>query len=280
MKYLVGGHVSVSGGVDKAVVRASNIGANCMQIFSGSPRVWKRKDLKLLAVDKLFAKQKKLGVRSIIIHSIYLINLASKNDELLVKSFSAVKYDLEFSSLVKALGVVVHLGSHQGRGWEAVREGVKQQIIKLLEVTPSNSYLLIENSAGQKGKLCSELSEVRWLLDEVNNSRLGWCFDTCHAFANGYSLGKGGSRSVVKEITNLSLWSSLRCVHVNDSRDEFGSGRDRHANLEQGYIPVEDLRSFVNDKRVKKLPLILEVPGENKEGPNVKNINTLKSYLT
>ncbi len=289
----IGAHVSASGGLDKAVERAHEIGANCAQIFSGSPRVWKRTDLTKFDPKKMFSKRKELNVEPIFTHSLYLINLASDNPDLLRKSFEVLQYDLQFDSLIGGSGIVVHLGSHQGRGFEIVREQVAEQIAKLLETTPESSTFLIENSAGQNGKLCSDLSEIRWLIDRVEVllsstgsgtipaiSRLGWCFDTCHAHAAGYSLGESQgsliSKSAITEITRLDLWETLRCIHVNDSRDDFDSGRDRHENLGKGNISQVDLAYFVNYIEVVNIPLILEVPGYEGNGPDMENITYLR----
>lgn len=296
MSRKIGAHVSASGGLDKAVERAHAIGANCAQIFSASPQVWKRTDLSKFDTKKMFSKREELHVDPIFTHSLYLINLATDNPDLLRKSFDALQYDLQFDSMLKGSGIVVHLGSHQGRGFEAVREQVAQQIVKLLETTPEDSTFLIENSAGQKGKLCGDLSEVRWLIDRVDAllastahgdsgaipviSRLGWCFDTCHAHAAGYSLGESQDSLIAKnalaEITSLHLWDSLRIIHVNDSKDAFDSHKDRHENLGKGNISQEDLQFFVNHEAVAKIPLILEVPGFEKTGPDAQNIEYLK----
>lgn len=285
----IGGHVSAAGGLEKSFARASEIGANCMQVFSGSPRVWKRAPLDKIDMVKVSAEQKKFSITPVFTHAIYLINLASDKTELITKSTSVLRHDLEFDALVKGSGVIVHLGSHQGRGWEAVREQVAKLIRDLLDKTPEASSLLIENSAGQKGKLCSDLSEIGWLLDQVNSKRLGWCFDTCHGFTAGYGMGeepgKYGSdakeenkrgETAIEAITKLKLWSTLKCIHVNDSRDPYGSGRDRHANLGEGSIATQDFKHFFNHSQVKNIPLILEVPGDKKSGPDKKNIDKLK----
>lgn len=296
MNRKIGAHVSASGGLENAIERAHAIGANCAQIFSGSPRVWKRTELAKFDTKKMFSKREELNVEPIFTHSLYLINLASDKSDLLRKSFDVLQYDLQFDSLIQGSGIVVHLGSHQGRGFEAVREQVAEQIAKLLETTPEDSTFLIENSAGQNGKLCSDLSEIRWLIDRVEVllvstvpgdsgavpliSRLGWCFDTCHAHAAGYLLGESQgsliSKSAISEITRLKLWEALKCIHVNDSRDDFASGRDRHENLGKGTISQDDLHYFVNFEEVVNIPLILEVPGYEGTGPDAENIEYLR----
>ncbi|MBD3279596.1 MAG: deoxyribonuclease IV [Candidatus Pacebacteria bacterium] len=286
----IGAHVSIAGGIDKAVVRAQQLGANCLQVFSGSPRMWKRTPLEKINLDKLFTKQKELGVSPIFTHALYLINLASDKPELIKKSATALIHDLKFDALVKGSGVIVHLGSHQGRGWHTVKNQLVKLIKKVLAATPQASQLLIENSAGQKGKVCSDLAEISWLLNQVDDPRLGWCFDTCHAFTAGYRLYAGHKIAVkepaqdrgvaINKIKELKLWPTLKCVHVNDSKFEFGSGRDRHANLGEGQINKKAWKSFFAHDQVKSLPLILEVPGFDNQGPDAENLARLKELAT
>ena len=284
----IGAHVSAAGGIDKAVERVAAIGGTCLQLFSGSPRVWAKPGLERYPLDKYFSALEKYTIAPVFTHALYLVNLASDKPENIRKSFESLKYELAFDSLVKGSGVVVHLGSHQGRGWEASREQLTHQIDALLTVTPEDSTFLIENSAGQNGKIASDLSEIRWLLDQaeavgkwVSKNRLGWCFDTCHGHAAGYQIGDParvpvGGKSAVASISELDLWSALRLIHVNDSRDPFDSGRDRHANIGDGTIPQTDLQFFINTKEVRKLPLILEVPGIEGNGPDGENIGRVK----
>lgn len=298
----IGAHVSASGGIEKTPQRAADIGCNAIQLFSGSPRVWKKKDLTAHHLDKFYSEVKKYNIESVFTHAIYLTNLASDKPELIQKAMRSLEYDLAFDALIKGSGVIVHLGSHQGRGWESVREQVAGEIKELLSQAPTGATFLIENSAGQNGKLNSDLAEIRWLLDQVNSSQLGWCFDTCHAHAAGYSLGKevkvkaGQDALLVNEttekeaknvrtetaleaISRLDMWSSLKVIHVNDSRDEFGSGRDRHANLGEGIIYQSDLKYFLNREEVKDIPLVLEVPGIDKKGPDAENVERLKGMI-
>ena len=289
---LIGGHVSASGGVVKAVERAAAIGANCLQLFSGSPRVWQRPSLAQTDPNKVSSKMQELVISSIFTHALYLVNFASENPELVRKSTDAVLFDLEFDAHLGSVsrGVTVHLGSHQGRGWLAVRDQVVRTMAALIERAPRTSTFLIENAAGQNGKIGSELEEIRWLLDELKTDQVGWTFDTCHAHAAGYYLGEAVPaakpekeavpvRSALAEIERLSLSSALKCVHVNDSRDPFGSGRDRHANLGEGLITAADLRHFLTHPLIHEAPLILEVPGIEAEGPDAENIQRLKNLV-
>lgn len=266
----VGAHLSTTGGVEVAVERAHAIGANALQVFSGSPRMWRRTPLDKIDPEKIYANQEKYGVAPIFTHALYLVNLASDNPELAQKSIDALKHDLRFDAHIKGAGVVVHVGSHQGRGFEAVKNDIVSRIQEILKDTPENSRFLIENSAGQNGKIASDLNEVRWLMDQLKSDRVGWCFDTCHGFAAGFSLV--GPQSVIDEMERLNLLSTLSCIHVNDSRDPFHSGRDRHDNIGEGSLTLEALKSFLNDPRIMHIPLITEVPGVDGNGPDAENI--------
>lgn len=264
-----------------AIERAAAIGCNCVQLFSGSPRVWQKPPLTAVDPEKMSANSEKYDVLPIFTHALYLVNLASDNPALLEKSISSLQYELEFDARIGGGGVVVHLGSHQGRGFAAMTEQVAGAIKRILDTTPENSRFLIENAAGQNGKVGGKLEEVAQLLGElekagqyVSKKRLGWCFDTCHGFAAGYDLG-----TVFAVFQKLGLVDSLYCIHVNDSRDPFGSGRDRHENLGDGLIPPEQLAAFLMQPELAAIPLVLEVPGLEKQGPDAANVQRLRQLV-
>lgn len=275
----IGAHLSTVGGVDKAVERAHAIGANTLQVFSGSPRQWQRTPLEKIDATKVRAAREKLDVTPIFTHALYLVNLASDSPELVQKSVNALKHDLNFDAHIGGAGVVVHLGSHQGRGFDSIKEHVAQRIKEILLDSAPNSHFLIENAASRNGKVGGELAEIQWLLKAVNSPRLGWCFDTCHGFAAGYAIGKTGEKTALVEMEKLNLFDKLWCLHVNDSRDPFGSNRDRHENIGDGQIPQADLQYFLNDARITPLPIITEVPGLDGNGPDAENIQRLKSLV-
>lgn len=281
-KKLIGGHVSTAGGLHLAMERAHAIGGNCAQIFSGSPRIWQRLSLDKIPTDKLFAEQKEYGVEQIYIHALYLTNLATENPELATKTVKALIYDLSFASHIKASGVIVHVGSHQGRGWDSAKEAIAERLTEVLANTPADSIFLIENSAGQKGKVNSELVEIRWLMDRVKSPRLGWCLDTCHAFSAGYGFtsSQPGRALLVDEIEKYQLWDSLKVIHVNESKGMLGGGLDRHDNLGSGQIGDQAMRELLTNKKLIHLPLLLEVPGFDGSGPDSENIELLKKLVS
>lgn len=293
----IGAHLSTAGGLTKAVDRAVAIGANALQIFAGSPRGWKRRPINAQELQEFKKYAKENGIRDIFIHALYLTNLASDNKEIVQKSKKALIHDLKLGSFFDCSGVVVHVGSHQGRGWTTSRDQVRVLIKNIIDEANVTVPFLIENSAGQKGKVNSNLEEIRWLLDNVQRPQLGWCYDTCHGWAAGYKasdLEKSifSDKSIKKEQKDLTqshnlwveveqydLWDSLRCLHINDSRDALASGRDRHDNVLAGHMDAADIQSVITQPRWKDRPLITEVPGYDGKGPDKKNIDTIKKIL-
>lgn len=278
----IGAHLSIAGGLFRAVESIVAKGGNALQIFSSSPRGWVAPAPAPAPVDKFKSLAKVNDITPVFIHAKYLINLASENKDLVDKSIASLKYDLGVSNLIGAAGVIVHLGSHQGRGFDAVKNQLTRSISIILQDTQGPGQLIIENSAGQQGKLCSRFSEIKSIFGSVNSNRLSWCFDTCHGFNAGYFLGKGSENTliqndIVDEAKKLKILNRLVCLHVNDSRDDFNSGHDRHANLGQGKMGLELLRRYVNHPQLRHLPLIIETPGFNNEGPDKKNLDILKS---
>jgi len=278
MTRYIGAHLSMAQGWKKAIERMKEMGGNTIQSFSGSPLSWARKPVAQLDLHpmSIFSKEQYFG--PIFIHALYLVNLATERPDLLLSSKKSLIYDMTYSAKIGGAGVVVHLGSHLGRGFEAVRAELVKSMTEIIQASPKESVFIIENSAGQNGKIASNFAEIRTLLDDlkelVPEKQIGWCFDTCHAFANGYAL-----HQIDEEIDRYDLWDSLKVIHLNDSRDPFGSGRDRHANMGEGMIGKEHIQKFLQDERYFKYPLILEVPGFDGKGPDKKNMDIVKEMI-
>ena len=274
----IGGHVSSSGGINNAVKNTLEIGGNCLQIFAGSPRMWARSlypnkvsnDFKKLVLDN--------DLNPVYIHALYLTNLASDNPELIEKSKKALITDMTNSAAIGSAGVILHIGSHMGRGWDAVKTQVIEIIKEVLDSTPVDSYLLLENSAGQKGKIGSfqELSDI---LSEIDTPRLKVCLDTAHAFEAGYNFATEEGLAMWIQDIEKYLGDKLELLHLNDSKTPLGSGRDMHQNIGDGYIGEGGIKRIINHPRLCNLPLILEVPGLEATGPDRPNINKVKALL-
>lgn len=273
----LGAHVG--GGLTSAIENTIVIGGNCLQIFAGSPRMWAR-SLWQEDVAKKFAELAiKNDLNPVYIHALYLTNLASDNSELVEKSIAALVMDMKNSAAINGAGVVLHIGSHQGRGWANSRALVIKSIEEVLSKTPDNSFLLLENSAGQNGKIGS-LVELSDILNAIDSPRLKVCLDTAHAFEAGYNFTTIQGLDIwLKEIGNTISFEKIELLHLNDSKTPLGSGRDNHQNIGDGYIGSDGLKRLINHPKLAKLPLILEVPGLEGMGPDKENIDRVKSLL-
>ena len=275
----IGGHVSSSGGLNNAVTNTLEIGGNAIQIFAGSPRMWARS----LYPQKMTEDFKKLvsqnDLNPVYIHALYLTNLASDNPEMLAKSIAALTTDMTNSAAIAGAGVVLHIGSHQGRGWSNDRDQVISAIKEVLSQTPENSILLLENSAGQQGKIGS-LSELKDILDAIPSDRLRVCLDTAHAFEAGYNFATSeGLEMWIKEIESTITLEKIELFHLNDSKTPLGSGRDNHQNIGDGFIGEVGIKALINHPKLSHLPLILEVPGIEGMGPDKENIDRVKALI-
>ena len=261
----VGGHVSAAGNLANAIKNTLNIGGNCLQIFAGSPRSWARKLYPESEANKFKEEITSKDINPVFIHALYLVNLGTDNPELLQKSFNSLLFDLQNGDLINCSGIVVHLGSHQGRGFASIKGQVIEQIQKLIVATKTTPFL-IENSAGQKGKI-GTLDEITQIFAEIKSDRLKICLDTAHLFESGIDI---------IELSKFALLDKVACLHLNDSKTAFDSRNDQHANLGDGQIGLEKLKLFVNHPQLRHLPLILEVPGDL-GFPDAKQIKIAKS---
>lgn len=275
----IGGHVSCAGGLQNAITNTLNIGGNCLQIFAGSPRMWARSLYSPELAEEFREGVAKHDLNPVYIHALYLTNLASDNAELLEKSKTALITDMHNSAAIASAGVVLHIGSHQGRGWAQSRALVIKSIQEVLAATPANSFLLLENSAGQQGKIGS-LPELAEILNTIKSPRLKVCLDTAHAFEAGYNLATTQGLDVwLKEIESTIGFTKIELLHLNDSKTPLGSGRDNHANIGDGFIGGEGIKNLINHPSHAHLPLILEVPGLDNSGPDQTNIDRVKALL-
>lgn len=276
----LGGHVSTAGGLINAIENTLAIGGNAAQIFAGSPRMWARSLYPVSVATAFRESASKNNIFPIYIHALYLTNLASDNPEILEKSKAALITDLTNSAAIASAGVVLHIGSHQGRGWASTRALVIKSIKEVLVKTSKDSTLFLENSAGQQGKIGS-FPELKDILDAIPSPRLRVCLDTAHAFEAGYNFqAEAGLARWVTDIKNNIGLAKVELLHLNDSKTPLGSGHDMHQNIGDGFIGSTGLKHLINDPGLKHLPLILEVPGLEGAGPDRANIDRVKQmYL-
>jgi deoxyribonuclease-4 len=260
-----GFHVPIAGGLYRACTAARERRCRTLQLFPGSPRGWDarpRTDEEIAAFREARQAQ---GIRQVFIHAIYLLNLASSNDDLRERSIQSLCETMALAHAIGAEGVVTHLGS---AGTGDVAEAIASLIASLravLRVAPPGVQLLLENSAGGGGCLGGPWEQLALILDGVNwDHRVGLCIDTCHTFAWGIDLRHESTRETwLDRLEALGLLQRVRLLHLNDSSGELGSRVDRHAGIGDGHIGRDGLAGIVRNARLAHLPAVLETPGRD-----------------
>ena len=268
----------MAGSLLNAVSKTRQIGGNCLQIFAGSPRLWFRKPFPDDQVEAFLKETQKLDISPTFIHALYLVNLASTNNDILEKSINSLVIDIQNGARIKSAGVIVHIGSHLGAGFDAVKDQLVAVIQRILAGT-ENCNLILENDAGQNGKIGSP-EEISFLIKSINDKRLKMCVDSAHLFESGIDIRKQEDVEKFSEkLTKLDLLDNLVCLHLNDSATSLDSHRDMHANIGEGEIGLGGLGNLINHDSFKHLPLILEVPGDDRAGCDEKNITLVKGLV-
>jgi len=272
-----GAHMSSSGGIDTAIDRIEAIGGDCVQVFTQSPRMWRPTNHKPEAIARFHARRAEAGIGGVVCHALYLCNLAAPDEEIYEKSVQTMRTTVDAACAIGADGVIFHVGSHLGAGFEAGLDRTCAALAQVLERCEGDTWLLMENSAGAGGTIGRSLDELHTLLERLDrHPRLGLCLDSCHLYVSGYDVtDRGTVDALVGELDEKIGLDRLRALHVNDSAAELGSNRDRHANIGDGLMG-EGLGAFVSHPAFQHLSAYLEVPGENKRGPDANELQKLR----
>ena len=272
---LFGAHCS--GGIKKAIDRAQEIDADALQLFVQSPRAWRFPDHDPADLAAFCARRDEAGLGAVLVHSLYLVNLASPNDDFYGKSVETMRRTVETACAIKADGVVLHIGSHQGAGFEAGIERVVPALEQVLELCSDTTWLLMENTAGAGGTIGRSVEELEAIFEALGrHRRLGICLDSCHLYASGTDVtDRGEVDRLLEEIDSTFGLDRVRALHVNDSKTPLGSNRDRHDNILDGLMG-EQLGVFLSHPAVQGLPAVLEVPGADGHGPNADEVKKLR----
>ncbi|MCA9834588.1 MAG: deoxyribonuclease IV [Thermomicrobiales bacterium] len=277
-----GVHASASGGVDKALQRAIDVTATSCQIFSKNERQWLAKPLDPGVVENFHRERERTGIKQMVIHDSYLINLASPKEDLLEKSMAAFTDELERGELLNIQNLVTHPGAHTGSGADAGIRTFAESLNRIFDALPDNHVITcLETTAGQGTTLGRSFEEIAAIIDLVEDkSRVGVCFDTCHTFAAGYDLRSEESTvAVFDEFDRVIGLDKLRVLHLNDSKQPFGSNKDRHDHIGQGEIGPAAFTAIVNDARLSGLPGIIETEAGEKNAFDLVNLATLRGYV-
>jgi deoxyribonuclease-4 len=274
---ILGAHVSVSGGIHTAIDRAQKMKADSVQVFTQSPRRWAPTNHDPENLERFKERRAEAGIEAALCHALYLINLASPDDELYEKSVAALENTVDVACAIEADGVVFHIGSHLGAGVDAGIDRVTEAMRKALDRCGDTTWLLMEDTAGTGDTIGRSIEELAVIYDRLDaHPRLGLCLDSCHLYASGYDVTDREALDDLLDEVDASIGlDRLRALHVNDSAAELGSNRDRHANIGKGLLG-QGLGVFLGHPRLQGLPAVLEVPGKDGHGPDANEVRKLK----
>ncbi len=277
-----GAHESIAGGLYRAFDRAESVGCDAVQIFVKPNRAWKVRPLEERDVLRFRERAEATGIEPVVGHASYLLNLASPDDALWQRSRDTLIVELERCHVLGIPYLVLHPGAHVGSGEGTGLTRVAQALDQVHAATAQlRPRLLLETTSGAGSVLGGRFEHLAWLIAHTENGdRLGVCLDTCHVFAAGYELrtveGYAATMSAFDRIIGLER---LKVLHLNDSRGELGSRKDRHAHIGQGQIGLAGFRHIVNDPRLAGLPGLLETPKGDDLHEDRQNLATLRSLV-
>ncbi|MBT3341796.1 MAG: deoxyribonuclease IV [Gemmatimonadetes bacterium] len=279
---IFGAHESIAGGLDLAIERGQQATCDTIQIFNKSNSQWKARPLDDDEVDRYLAAIEATGITVTCSHASYLINLASPDRTLNAKSLRALKIEVERCNQLQIPHLVFHPGSHVGSGADRGMARIARNMSRALsEVADNRVTLCLETTAGTGDNLGRKFEELAQIIEMIEDTQyVGVCLDTCHIFAAGYPLtSEADYKATMKQFADTVGFDRLKVMHVNDSKTEQGSRRDRHEHIGQGHIGLSGFGHLVNDRRLKKVPMILETPKSAELSEDVENLKILRGLV-
>jgi deoxyribonuclease IV len=275
----IGCHLSLGRRPRLSIQEASAAGTECLQIFASSPSAWKPPEPRPEFEAEIREALAEFDQHPLVIHAIYLINLASENPVFHRNSIASLVATLEAGRRMGASAVITHIGSHGGRGFDAVAGRVAASLVSVLDATPDGIDLALENSAGAGGILGSTLEELQALLSEAGRpKRLKITLDTAHLTGAGWDFREPGSAAqLVTEIEESVGLDRLAVLHANDSKVPPGSRRDRHATIGEGMIGEEGFAELLAQPKLVAVPWILETPDLDSSLPPAEYLRSLRT---
>ena len=277
---LLGAHVSTAGGVDHAPARARAIGATAMQVFTKTPNQWREPAIGPTVARRFRSEVRQSGVRVVMAHDSYLINLASPDPILSARSITAFTAELRRCHALGIRWLVSHPGNYMDDRDAGLHRNAAAYAV-CLRAAPSRTTILLETTAGSGTALGSrfeELARLRALIPAALRRRVGFCADTCHLYAAGYDL-VGDFDGVWRDWDRVVGLRHLRALHLNDSKTPFASRRDRHERIGDGSLGAEPFRRLMTDSRFRSIPKIIETPkGDDPPAQDRQALRRLRAF--
>ena len=282
---VLGAHLSIAGGLPRAVDRAEASRCDALQIFTKSAGQWRARVLPPEEISRFRQRVDETGIHPVVAHNSYLINIATASPALRARSILALGDELDRAAALGLQGLVMHPGSYttgnEGRGLELIAEAIADLLRSRPRIT---TMILLEQTAGQGTNLGHRFEHLAAILERLDGSpRVGVCLDTCHLLAAGYDVcSPEGYAETFEQFGRLVGFERLKLFHLNDSKKPLGSRVDRHEHIGRGHIGVEGFTPFMRDKRWRVTPKILETAkgkADNGREWDAINLETLKSLM-
>src|SRR3972149_658102 len=276
---LLGAHMSIAGGVDKAIERGNQLSCTAIQLFTKNANQWRGKPFAKEKIERFAELRKESNIFRILAHDAYLINLASANNSLRTKSINALIDEMKRCKTLSIPCIIIHPGAHLGAGED---EGIKNIINSLnIIIDKTNGWqvdIAMETTAGQGTNIGYRFEHLARIRDGTKDKkRIKVCLDTCHIFAAGYDISTAeGYAHVIKEFDRLVGIDRLICLHLNDCKRDFGSRIDRHEHIGKGTPGALPFRLIMNDRRLGNIPKIIETPKDKDMKNDRRNLGVLR----
>lgn len=279
---LLGAHMSIAGGVDKAIERGIQLSCTAIQLFTKNATQWKGKVFEEEEIARFLSLRKKSNISKILAHDSYLINLASGSPALRTKSINAFVNEMERCRILSIPYIIMHPGAHLGIGEDEGIKNIVHSLNVILEKTDGWPVdIALETTAGQGTSIGCRFEHLSRIIDGVKNrEKIKVCLDTCHIFAAGYDISTAeGYDSVMKEFDRIVGIDRLVCFHLNDCKKGLGSRIDRHEHIGKGALGQLPFRLLMNDKRVENVPKIIETPKDKDMKNDRMNLAVLRKMV-
>jgi deoxyribonuclease-4 len=279
---LLGAHMSIGGGVHRAIERSRSIDCTAMQIFVKNNMQWFARPLLLEEIKAFLDHAQRKELQAAFAHANYLINLAATNPQFHVNSLRALSEELVRADQLELPFLVMHPGAHLGAGKEAGLEKIVASIDAIWAVIPKvKTKIALDTTAGQGSCLGDKFEHLAAIIENVREpERLCVCLDTAHVFEAGYNIGsEAGIKKIFREFDRVVGLNRLAAIHLNDSKTALGSRVDRHEHIGKGKIGLDAFRFIMRDRRFKKIPKVLETPKGKELAEDVENMTTLRGLL-
>ncbi|MFL6530151.1 MAG: deoxyribonuclease IV [Chthoniobacterales bacterium] len=278
-KHLLGAHMSIGGGVHRAIERGCSIECTAVQIFVKNNMQWFARPLDKSEIKAFLDHAQRKQIDAAFAHSSYLINLAATNPQFHANSLRALAEELVRADQLELPFLVLHPGAHLGAGEEAGLARIVDSIDAVHTVLPkTKTKIALETTAGQGSCLGDRFEQIAAIIENVREpERLCVCLDTAHVFAAGYNIGsERATKKMFAEFDRIIGLGRLAALHLNDSKTARGSRVDRHEHIGKGKIGLDAFRFIMRDKRLAKIPKVLETPKDKELREDVENMKTLR----